>query len=156
MIRCEECYSEQPRMTPLLGARACLEFHEQYICGTCGRCICIANDAKRGLQRWNFPFRSIEQAILYLRTADVSCKTSCGIYQIEASNGRRSYKIFPTDKELTAYLAKNKDKTCAAVQAVYRNDGYREFADTQIRMLKQPEVEQYLLEQEMVKNEVKV
>ncbi|PQQ66628.1 hypothetical protein B9R14_07640 [Acetivibrio saccincola] len=52
--------------------------HTQYICETCGRYICIDVDKKRGLQRWNFPFRSMEIAKLYLRTADVTKKAPCG------------------------------------------------------------------------------
>ena len=52
---CEECYVDESRATPLLRPRDCLESHTQYVCGTCGRCICIEHDPKRGLQRWNFP-----------------------------------------------------------------------------------------------------
>ena len=51
---CEECYSDENRITPLLNPLDCLENHTQYICGTCGRCICIEHDPNRGLQRWNF------------------------------------------------------------------------------------------------------
>ena len=57
---CEECYSDENRITPLLNPLDCLENHTQYICGTCGRCICIEHDPNRGLQRWNFPFKSLE------------------------------------------------------------------------------------------------
>ena len=56
---CEECYSDENRITPLLNPLDCLENHTQYICGTCGRCICIEHDPNRGLQRWNFPFIAI-------------------------------------------------------------------------------------------------
>ena len=66
---CMECYVDENRITPLLNPLDCLENHTQYICGTCGRCICIEHDPKRGLQRWNFPFKSLEIAKLYLRTA---------------------------------------------------------------------------------------
>ena len=41
---CEECYSDENRITPLLNPLDCLENHTQYICGTCGRCICIEHD----------------------------------------------------------------------------------------------------------------
>lgn len=51
---CMECYVDENRTTPLLNPIDCLEKHTQYICGTCGRCICIEHDPKRGLQRWNF------------------------------------------------------------------------------------------------------
>lgn len=72
---CEECYSDKNRITPLLNPLDCLKKHTQYICGTCGRCICIEHDENRGLQRWNFPFKSLEIAKLYLRTADYTMKT---------------------------------------------------------------------------------
>ena len=71
---CEECYATESRITPLLNPTDCLEHHTQYICGTCGRCICIDRDPKRSLQRWNFPFKSLEIAKLYVRTADYTEK----------------------------------------------------------------------------------
>ena len=105
---CVECYVDEKRITPLLNPIECLQNHTQYICGTCGRCICIEKEPKRGLQRWNFPFKSLEIAKMYLRTADYSMKKSCGIYEIESQNGRRSYKIFTSDNDLQLYLKKNK------------------------------------------------
>ena len=80
---CMECYVDENRITPLLNPLDCLENHTQYICGTCGRCICIEHDPNRGLQRWNFPFKSLEIAKLYLRTADYSMKKTCGIYELK-------------------------------------------------------------------------
>ncbi len=144
MKECPECYSDNNRITPLLGARECLENHRQYICGTCGRCICINSDEKRGLQRWNFPFKSLEVAKLYLRTADVTEKTNCGIYEIVNKKGRKSYKIFATIKKLADYLHKHKDKICEPKKPVYQREKYLEFPHTQIRRLTQDEVELYL------------
>lgn len=43
---CIECYSDNNRIIPLLHPRECLENHTQYICGACGRCICIEHDKK--------------------------------------------------------------------------------------------------------------
>ena len=97
---CKECYVDQNRVTPLLNPVECLENHTQYICGTCGRCICIEYDPNRGLQRWNFPFKSLEIAKLYLRTADYSEKKPCGIYELKSENGRISYKIFGNYKKI--------------------------------------------------------
>ena len=108
---CKECYVNQSRMTPLLNPIDCLENHTQYICGTCGRCICIDHDSVRDLQRWNFPFKSLEIAKLYLRTADYTMKKSCGIYEIKSENGRLSYKIFEDGESLKTYLKRNKEKT---------------------------------------------
>ena len=123
-----------------------MENHLQYVCGSCGRYICINKDKKRDLQRWNFPFKSLEEAILYLRTADYTTKTNCGIYRIENSKGRVSYKLFENDSELIKYLEKNKDKTCKESEAVFRMKKYREFPDTEIRNLTKKEINQYLNE----------
>ena len=64
---CRECYADDNRVTPLLNPQDCLRNHTQYICGSCGRCICIEQDGKRGLRRWNFPFKTLDIAKLYLR-----------------------------------------------------------------------------------------
>ena len=61
MEECAECYAVNCRATPLLGKRDCLENHEQYLCGTCGRCICSQKDEKRQLRRIDFPFKSLAE-----------------------------------------------------------------------------------------------
>ena len=141
---CEECYSEDSRATPLRGARACLEGHTQYICGGCGRCICIEREERRGLQRWNFPFQTLEQAELYLRAADHTRQRACGIYQIEGPGGRTFYKIFPGREELAAFLRKNPGKRCPQGAPLFSAGRYREFPGTQVRRLRPQEVEAYL------------
>ena len=145
---CQECYVDQNRITPLLNPLDCLENHTQYICGTCGRCICIEHDPNRGLQRWNFPFKSVEIAKLYLRTADYSMKKSCGIYEIKSKNGRFSYKIFADNKDLQDYLKKNKDKTCERMSPVFVIEEYKEYSHTEVRKLTGNEIEQYMLERQ--------
>ena len=116
MEMCKECYVDKNRITPLLNPLECLENHTQYICGSCGRCICIEHDPNRGLQRWNFPFKSLEMAKLYLRTADYSMKKSCGIYELKSEKGRTLYKIFSSNEELRSYLKKNKEKICKKME----------------------------------------
>lgn len=143
---CEECYTRKNRITPLLNPLDCLKKHTQYICGTCGRCICIEHEPKRGLQRWNFPFKSLEIAKLYLRTADYSMKKSCGIYEIKSRNGRLSYKIFADNVELQLYLKKNEGKVCESMDSVYSVKEYREYANTQIRNLTSDEIQRYMSE----------
>ncbi len=143
---CEECYSSDNRITPLLNPLDCLENHTQYICGTCGRCICIEHDPKRGLRRWNFPFKSLEIAKLYLRTADYIMKKPCGIYEIRSKNGRLLYKIFSDIEDLRAYLSKNKDKSCEKMAPVFRVEEYKAYPNTQIRKLTKDEVQKYMLE----------
>lgn len=144
IMACKECYSENKRATPLLGPQDCLENHLQYVCGTCGRCICIDKDKKRGLQRWNFPFKSLAIAKLYLRTADFTNKTACGIYEIENAKGRISYKIFVSDDDLSKYLNKNKDKKCLGNKAIFKENKYQNYPDTQVKNLTEQEIENYL------------
>ena len=143
---CEECYATESRITPLLNPIDCLEHHTQYICGTCGRCICIDRDPKRSLQRWNFPFKSLEIAKLYLRTADYTEKEPCGIYEIENSKGKKSYKIFPSYDDLLLFLKKNKDKKCKLMAPVFIIDEYKEYPHTEVRKLTSDEIIQYMNE----------
>ncbi|WP_455087478.1 hypothetical protein [Parvimonas micra] len=143
---CKECYVDQNRITPLLNPIECLKNHVQYICGTCGRCICIDHDPVRDLQRWNFPFKSLEIAKLYLRTADYTMKKLCGIYEIKSENGRFSYKIFEDGESLKTYLKRNKEKTCETMKPVFIVDEYREYKNTQVRKLTPEEVEKYMSE----------
>lgn len=143
---CKECYVNQNRVTPLLNPLECLENHTQYICGTCGRCICIEYDPNRGLQRRNFPFKSLEIAKLYLRTADYTEKKPCGIYELKSENGRISYKIFASNEDLKLYLKKNKGKTCEKMASVFSVEKYQEFPNTQMRKLTAEEVETYMKE----------
>lgn len=143
---CIECYTDKNRITPLLNPLSCLESHTQYICGTCGRCICIEHDPNRGLQRWNFPFKSLEIAKLYLRTADYSMKKSCGIYEITGEDGRLSYKIFADSEGLQLYLKRNKGKTCKSMSPIFSVKEYVEYPNTQIRKLTSDEIQKYMSE----------
>ena len=114
--------------------------------GTCGRCICIERDTKRGLQRWNFPFKSLDIAKLYLRTADYTMKKSCGIYEIKNNKGRISYKIFAEAEDLEAYLKRNKDKFCEKMHPIFSLNEYREYPNTEVRKLTSEEIENYMAE----------
>lgn len=143
---CEECYSGENRITPLLNPIDCLENHTQYICGTCGRCVCIEKEPNRGLQRWNFPFKSLEIAKLYLRTADYTTKKACGVYEIKDSKGRISYKIFADSEELQLFLKKNRDKVCELMSPVFTIGEYKEFPHTEVRKLTSYEIAQYMSE----------
>ena len=142
---CKECYVDQSRITPLLNPLECLENHAQYICGTCGRCICIEHDQNRGLQRWNFPFKSLEIAKLYLRTADYTTKKPCGIYELKSEKGI-SYKIFASNEDLKLYLKKNKGKVCETMKPVFSVKEYKEYPNTQVRKLTSDEIKKYMSE----------
>ncbi len=143
---CKECYTNENRITPLLSPLDCLENHTQYICGTCGRCICIEHEPHRDLQRWNFPFKSLMIAKLYLRTADYTMKKPCGIYEIKSNGGRISYKIFAESADLQMFLKKNKDKICEAMKPVFCVEEYKEYPNTQVRKLTSDEIQKYMSE----------
>lgn len=148
---CKECYIDDQRITPLHKPLDCLTNHTQYICGTCGRCICIEHDARRGLQRWNFPFQSLEIAKMYLRTAYYTMKRSCGIYELRNDKGRIFYKIFVSENDLRIFLQKNKDKICVHRKPIFIIDHYQEYPDTQVRRLTQEEIKKYIAEQSVLK-----
>ncbi|MGL4848029.1 MAG: hypothetical protein ACRC28_03745 [Clostridium sp.] len=143
---CQECYVNDSRITPLLNPVECLEKHTQYVCGTCGRCICIEHDSKRGLQRWNFPFKSLEIAKIYLRTADYTIKRACGVYEIKNSKGRTSYKIFSGVEDLKVYLNKNKDKSCESMIPIFSMCEYKEYGNEKTQKLSVQEIEKYMRE----------
>ena len=103
-------------------------------------------DLKKGLQRWNFPFKSAEIARLYLRAADYTMKRPCGIYEINDGKGRRSYKIFAGKENLELYLKTNKGKTCNAMSPLFCMEEYKEIAGTQVRRLSADKIRQYLAE----------
>lgn len=147
MKECKECYTSYARITPLLKPRECLEHHTQYICSTCGRCICVNRTEKSGLQRWSYPFKSLEIAKLYLRGADVTEQTACGIYEITDGNGRFSYKIFSSEAALNEYLGKHKKKLCISNRPVYQRFSFVPSPNAEIRRLKADEIETYVKEQ---------
>lgn len=143
---CKECYVNENRITPLLKPQDCLAQHTQYICGTCGRCICIEKGQHLGLQRWNFPFTSLEIAKLYVRTADYTMKKACGIYAIKNDKGRVSYKIFASTNDLLLYLEKHKGKTCEEIKPAFSAEDYKEYPNTQVRTLTREEIKTYMSE----------
>ena len=82
-----------------------------------------------------------------MRTADYTTKKACGIYEIENSKGRVSYKIFSDKDELSVYLKKNNDKKCKLMKPVFTIGKYIEYPNTQVRRLNSDEIELYMSEQ---------
>ena len=142
-IMCPECYSSYNRITPLLKPENCLINHRQYVCSICGRCICSSVDEK-GKYRAMFPFKTLNIAKLYLRSAEVITEKSCGIYEIEDDKGRKQYKIFSSQYDLKNYLNKNKDKKSLYSEPLFKTSEYRKFNESQIRILSSNEVEKYM------------
>ncbi|NMB52175.1 MAG: hypothetical protein GX999_07600 [Bacteroidales bacterium] len=142
---CPECYSQYKRITPLLNPEECLRNHRQYICSTCGRHICAAID-ENGRFRALFPFKSLEIAKLYLRSAEVILEKTCGIYEIEGTNGRIQHKIFSSDDDLNKYLNKNKNKICKKLKPLFRSEQYKKYNKNQLRMISAKEVDTYMKE----------
>lgn len=98
------------------------------------------------LRRWNFPFKTLEIAKLYLRTADVTMKKACGIYKMKNNKGREFYRIFADDDAMRDYLRRSKGMLCEGRKPEFKVDSYREYPNSQIRKLSASEVEKYMSE----------
>ena len=144
---CLECYAVDKRITPLLNSEDCLLHHRQYICGTCGRCICADVDDK-GRFRALSPFKTLEIAKLYLRAAEIIHQCACSIYEIADNKGRKQYKIFPSVVELNDYLQQNKQKHCN-LQPLFTTPKYKDYASGQLRKLSAEEVAIYMKEKQL-------
>lgn len=93
---CQECYSAYTRITPLYKPEECLRDHEQYICATCGRVICMDQQTS-AIARCFRLFSSFEIAMLYLRAAELLAQGTCAIYPVKSvTSDKIGYKIFPT------------------------------------------------------------
>ena len=73
-------------------------------------------------------------------------KSSCGIYEVENSKGRVSYKIFAGNEDLHLFLKKNKDKKCKQMTPVFNVGEYKEYSHTEVRKLTSDEIKQYMSE----------
>lgn len=146
-MRCPECYSDNPRITPLLEPEKCLREHVQYICSTCGRHICISVKGERA--RCFMPFSSLEIAILYLKCAEILSQGLCGIYQFQdVKTGRISYKIYANKEDLLKFVKNNPGKVCLQPDRPnYISKKYVPVQAEQIRKLDEPEITIYLEEQ---------
>ena len=83
---CQECYVDERRCTSLLNSLVCLEKHTQYICGTCGRNICIECDLNEGYKGGLFHLKALKLLrCIYVQLIIV--KKRCVIYRIENNNG---------------------------------------------------------------------
>jgi hypothetical protein len=144
-MACPECYSSEPRVTPILDPENCLMNHEQYICSTCGRCICAEADSQNKY-RIKYPFKSLEIAKLYLRAAEAIYQGPCEIYEVEYSNGRTLYKIFQNRDDMIAYLKRNPMQSSSNDGPLYRTPSYRPHEKIQVRKLNTSEIAKYLEE----------
>ena len=146
-MKCEECYSEHPRITPLKGAEDCLRNHLQYICSRCGRVICIGpKGAKKA--RCLMPFGSLEQAMLYVKAAEIMNDGVSGIYELIYKRGEKRYRVFTSTDELKKQLKRNKNIRCENFNPVYISKKHIPVADNQIRRLTEEEIQKYLAERE--------
>jgi hypothetical protein len=142
-MTCAECYSDDPRVTPILDPEKCLKTHRQYICSTCGRCICAEVD-KNNKFRARFPFKTVEIAKLYLRSAEALYEGPCEIYKINYKNGRIFYRIFKNKDDLREHLRRNPDQECETMSPLYKSPAYLPPALNQMRKLASKEIEAYL------------
>ncbi|HNX58220.1 MAG TPA: hypothetical protein PKK43_03915 [Spirochaetota bacterium] len=140
---CPECYADNPRSTPLRGAAACLSEHRQYICSTCGRMICADGRGERRA-RCFMPFGSVEEARLYLRSAEVISEGPCAIWEFVYPNGDHRFRIFAAIDERDAFLSSNRKVRSVSDDPVAKTDEYRSFPGSQLRYVTKVEAGEYL------------
>ena len=146
-MRCPECYSEYPRITPLKGVKQCLTKHKQYICSTCGRAVCIDVKGEKKA-RCFYPFSSINDAMLYLKVAETLTGGLCGIYELIYKRGDIRYKIFRTQEEFEQYLRKNPNVKSKTNSPIYISEKYQEVKSSYLKYLNIKEVEKYIEEKQ--------
>ncbi len=144
-MACPECYSDDPRVTPILDPEKCLKTHRQYICSTCGRCICAEVDVNNKF-RARFPFKTLEIAKLYVRAAEAIYGGPCEIYEIEYKNGRIFYRIFENRKSFKEHMSRNTDQSCKSMTPLYRSRAFKAPSLNQMRKLSSKEIAGYLEE----------
>jgi hypothetical protein len=144
-MKCKECYSNNPRITPLRGAEDCLQNHLQYICSTCGRVICIGRPGAKKF-RCLMPFGSLEQAMLYLKAAEIILESTCGIYELIYKRGENRYRIFKNSEDLNKFLKSHSSVKCERFEPVYISKKYIPVLNDQKRYLNAKEVQKYLEE----------
>ena len=142
-MRCKECYSEFPRITPLKGAEDCLKRHRQYVCSTCGRIVCI-DLAGEKRARCFMPFSSLETALLYLKPAEIINQGLCGIYELTYKRGDKRYRIFRNVEDLDKFLKSNPDVRCEQKEPIYISEKYIPINNSQIKYLTETEIKKYL------------
>jgi len=145
---CKECYSGDPRITPLKGAGDCLKRHRQYVCASCGRVVCIDLSGEKRA-RCFMPFSSLEIAMLYLKPAEIITQGLCGIYELIYRRGDTRFRIFREKAELALFLKSNRDITCVSGEPVYISNEYVPVANEQIRYLNDHEIAGYLHERSL-------
>ncbi|QTQ11511.1 hypothetical protein HRI96_04410 [Treponema parvum] len=131
MEQCSECYCEYSRITPFFAHENCLKNHKQYLCRTCGRCICIDKMSEIPL---NARFTSEKAARYFLRGAEAVYKTECGIFR-RKNNSLEYFKILPLYGNLSA---KN--------PAFYIPETYRQPVKKQMIFLNPEQQEKYIEE----------
>jgi hypothetical protein len=149
-MKCTECYTDKPRITPILEPELCLRNDLQYICSSCGRCMCVDTKRTTGA-RCLQPFSSMEMAMLYLRSTEVIKEAACGIYEIMNPNtNKKSFIILAGQKDLSEFLSKNPGRFCKNNEPKYRTAKYTPPKKDQVRKLSEAEIQQYLVDQKRV------
>ncbi len=142
---CPECYSDDSRVTPILDPEKCLKTHRQYVCSSCGRCICAEVDRNNKF-RARFPFKTLEIAKLYVRAAEAIYGGSCEIYEIKYKNGRIFFRIFKSRQDLHEHLDRNPDQMCEKKVPLFKSSKFSSAKGSQMRNLTPQEVNIYLEE----------
>lgn len=82
-----------------------------------------------------FSFQVFRNCKAIFESSGLYTEKSCGIYEMENTKGRVSYKIFAGNDDLQLFLRKNKDKICKLMAPLFFISEYKEYPNTEVRKI---------------------
>ena len=70
--------------------------HAKYVCKTCGRPQCLLH--------WRYPMESLDEAIHFLKGAEVHTGKKCFIKKAKVPTGGTKWKIFTSEVDYLSYV----------------------------------------------------
>ncbi len=70
--------------------------HKKYVCTVCGRPQCLLH--------WPYPMTTKEEAIHFLKSAEVSTGKKCFVRETKLPTGGDRWKIFTSERDYESYV----------------------------------------------------
>jgi hypothetical protein len=74
--------------------------NDKYFCATCGRPQCLLH--------WRYPIQTREEAIHFLKGAEVCTGKKCFVREAKLPTGLRKWKIFTSERDYESYMKSKK------------------------------------------------
>ena len=76
--------------------------HEKYVCQTCWRPLCLLH--------WRYPMHSKDEALHFLRSAEVATGKRCFVGRAQVPTGGWKWKVFTCREDYESYLKHKKHR----------------------------------------------